>query len=199
MFTGIVKALGRVRSMDATAAGARLVIECPRLKPGHITPGDSIAVAGVCLTALEPTPDSFAADVSNETLELTSLGGRRPGDAVNLEPALAAGEPLGGHLVTGHVDGTALLASRRADGDSVRMRFVVPAHLVKYMAGKGSVTLDGVSLTINHVEDTALEVNVIPHTLEATTLGSLEENEPVNLEVDLVARYLERLLQARGS
>lgn len=199
MFTGIIKTVGRIRTLDAGQAGRRLVVECPELDPGRLEPGDSVAVAGVCLTVLEPAPGAFAADISNETLAATTLGGKEPGDPVNLEPSLAAGEPLGGHLVTGHVDGIARLASRWPDGDSVALRFSVPDRLARFVAVKGSVTIDGVSLTVNRVEGAEFEVNLIPHTLAVTTLGQLRDNDPVNLEVDLIARYLDRLLQARGN
>lgn len=197
MFTGIVKAVGRIGAVEPQAGGARLAIECPGLDTERLSVGDSVCVSGVCLTALDIGTGSFAADVSAETLARTGLGDLGVGDPVNLEPALAAGEALGGHLVTGHVDGLARLESRTADGDSVRMRFRVADALARFMAEKGSVTLDGVSLTVNRVDGSAFEVNLIPHTLEATTLGRLRDNDQVHLEVDLIARYLDRLLEAR--
>ncbi|MDT8450460.1 MAG: riboflavin synthase [Wenzhouxiangellaceae bacterium] len=193
MFTGIIKARGRVASLTPTSAGRRLVVECGALPEFTLAVGDSIAVSGVCLTALEPEDRRFAADVSPETLALTTLGGLAPGDAVNLEPALRAGDPLGGHLVSGHVDGLAELLDVRPEGDNRRMRFEAPASLARYIAPKGSVTLDGVSLTVNRVEHNRFELNLIPHTLAVTTLGALEPGDKVNLEVDPIARYVERL------
>ncbi len=199
MFTGIVKALGRIAETAPGPAGRRLVIEADAIAGFALDPGDSVAINGVCLTALDPTATTFAADVSNETLEVTSLGRLATGSAVNLEPALRAGEPLGGHLVSGHVDGLARLVEQYADGDNRRMRFEAPATLARYISHKGSVTLDGVSLTVNKVGDTAFELNLIPHTLAVTTLGRLETGDAVNLEVDQLARILERLLETRPS
>jgi len=197
MFTGIVKAQGRIARMQAAHGGKRLTVEAEALAGFGLQLGDSIAVNGVCLTALDPQPDSFAADVSPETLALTSLGGLATGSVVNLEPALKAGDALGGHLVSGHVDGMATLLDHSNAGDNRRMRFEAPAGLARYIAHKGSVTLDGVSLTVNRVDGNLFELNLIPHTLEATTLGRLAPGDRVNLEVDQIARYLERLLEAR--
>lgn len=197
MFTGIIRAMGCIGAAERGSAGARLSIECPELDSWRLATGDSVAVAGVCLTALEIGAGTFAADVSAETLARTGLGALAPGDPVNLEPALAAGDALGGHLVTGHVDGLARLESRTPEGESVRMRFVVPEALARFVAEKGAVTLDGVSLTVNRVDGSAFEVNLIPHTLRVTTLGRLQDNDRVNLEVDLIARYVDRLLEAR--
>ena len=197
MFTGIVKALGRIAETHPSPAGRRLVVEADAIAGFGLNPGDSVAVNGVCLTALDPTASTFTADVSHETLDLTSLGGLETGSEVNLEPALRAGEPLGGHLVSGHVDGLAMLVEQHAEGDNRRMRFDAPAGLARYISHKGSVTLDGVSLTVNKVGDTAFELNLIPHTLAVTTLGRLETGDAVNLEVDQLARILERLLETR--
>ncbi len=198
MFTGIVKTIGIVARLDQHAGGARLRIRCPELKPERWHTGDSIAVAGVCLTALDIDREGFSADLSNETLDCTSLGRLEVDGGVNLEPALAVGERLGGHWVTGHVDGLARLVSREPAGDSERLQFAVPDKLAHLIAAKGSVTLDGVSLTVNAVEADRFEVNLIPHTLKVTTLGALAPDDPVNLEVDLLARYLERILAARS-
>ena len=198
MFTGIVKALGRIAETRPSPAGKRMVIEAEAVAGFRLAEGDSVAVNGVCLTALEPTSTTFTADVSNETLDLTSLGRLEPGDPVNLEPALRAGEPLGGHLVSGHVDGLATLLDQHADGDNRRMRFEAPPTLARYISHKGSVTLDGVSLTVNKVGDTTFELNLIPHTLAVTTLGRLQAGDAVNLEVDQLARILERLLETRS-
>lgn len=197
MFTGIVQATGTVATIKPGSDGARLQIRCAELQPGAWHEGDSVAVAGCCLTALSPDEAGFCADLSGETLDCTSLGRLRPGDAVNLEPALALRDRLGGHLVTGHVDGLAELVSLTPSGDNTVMRFASPPSLARFIARKGSVTLDGVSLTVNAVEGAAFEVNLIPHTLAVTTLGQLEPGQPVNLEVDLLARYMDRLLASR--
>ncbi|MBL37376.1 MAG: riboflavin synthase [Xanthomonadales bacterium] len=194
MFTGIVKAQGRIESIEPAHGGKRLTISADALAGFGLQVGDSIAVNGVCLTALDPQPSSFAADASPETLNLTSLGRLSSGSTVNLEPALKAGDALGGHLVSGHVDGMAMLVEMHDEGDNRRMRFEAPESLARYIAHKGSVTLDGVSLTVNRVEGRFFELNLIPHTLEVTTLGGLSPGDPVNLEVDQIARYLERLL-----
>ncbi|AKS42600.1 riboflavin synthase [Wenzhouxiangella marina] len=197
MFTGIIQAVGTVTSFSARGDGARLAIRCPELEPARWSEGDSVAVAGCCLTALELTTEGFEADLSGETLRCTSLGRLAEGAPVNLEPALAMGDRLGGHWVTGHVDGLARLAAITPLGDNRRLEFQVPAELARFVAAKGSVTLDGVSLTVNRVRGDRFEVNLIPHTLEVTTLGRLRENDEVNLEVDLLARYMDRLLEQR--
>jgi len=197
MFTGIVKAQGRIASIESAHGGKRLGIAADALADFGLQVGDSVAVNGVCLTALDPRPDSFAADVSPETLELTSLGRLEPDAAVNLEPALKAGDPLGGHMVSGHVDGMATLVHTSDAGDNRQMRFEAPAGLARYIAQKGSVTLDGVSLTVNEVRGNLFELNLIPHTLAVTTLGRLAPGDRINLEVDQIARYLERLLEER--
>jgi riboflavin synthase len=157
--------------------------------------GDSISISGVCLTMLEPDTTGFSADLSVETLDKTSLGKRRPGDSVNLELAMRASDRLGGHLVSGHVDGLATLVSRTVDARSERFVFESERALARYIAPKGSVCLDGVSLTVNEVEDNRFSICIIPHTLSVTTLGGLAVAEKVNLEVDLIARYLDRLNQ----
>lgn len=197
MFTGIVKARGRLSRISSTAGGKRLRIESDALAGFALAPGDSIAVNGVCLTALAPEAAAFEADVSRETLQLTTLGRLQADAGVNLEPALKAGDALGGHLVSGHVDGIATLVEVEPLGDNRRMRFEAPATLARYIAHKGSVTLDGVSLTVNRVDGAMFDLNLIPHTLEVTTLGALGPGDPVNLEVDQIARYLERLLEQR--
>ncbi len=194
MFTGIVQDVGRVRGIVPRGGDVRLVIGVDRLSLTGIWPGDSICVSGVCLTALDLTADSFAADVSRETLELTTLGTLAEGSRVNLEPALRAGDALGGHLVSGHVDGVAEVVDLRGDARSVRVSFRCPAPLARYVARKGSVAIDGVSLTVNEVEGERFGVNLIPHTQAVTTLGELVVGRRVNLEVDQVARYVERLL-----
>ena len=197
MFTGIVQSLGTVVSLTPRNDGARLRIECPDLEPAKWHTGDSIAVAGCCLTALDIDARGFSADLSGETLACTSLGQLAVGSRVNLEPALAVGDRLGGHLVTGHVDGLARLVTLTSLGDNWTLRFRVPGELARYVAAKGSVTLDGVSLTVNRVDGAEFEVNLIPHTLEVTSLGELSEGDTVNYEADLLARYMERLLDKR--
>jgi riboflavin synthase len=197
MFTGIIQALGKVCSLEARGDGARLRILCPALRPERWKEGDSIAVAGCCLTALDIDADGFSADLSGETLDRTSLGRLVEGSDVNLEPALAMGDRLGGHWVTGHVDGLAELITLTDLGDNTRLAFRVPDDLAPFIAPKGSVTLDGVSLTVNRVDGSRFEVNIIPHTWEVTTLGRLTEGDRVNLEVDLLARYMGRLLEQR--
>ncbi len=194
MFTGIVQDLGRVASREMRGVDARLVIATQKLDLASAAIGDSISVQGVCLTVTALTADSFTADVSHETLSLTTLGELDVGSAVNLEPALRAGDRLGGHLVSGHIDGIAHVVSTGSDGDSLRVKIAVPPDLARYIARKGSVTLDGVSLTVNEVESVTFGVNLIPHTQIVTTLGKLQAGTRVNLEVDQMARYAERLL-----
>jgi riboflavin synthase len=194
MFTGIVQDLGQVISRDMRGVDARLVIATKHIDLANAAIGDSISVQGVCLTVTSLTADSFSADVSHETLSLTTLGELEVGSAVNLEPALRAGDRLGGHLVSGHVDGIAHVASTGRDGDSLRVRVTVPADLARYIARKGSVTLDGVSLTVNDVEGATFGVNLIPLTQTVTTLGKLQPGAKLNLEVDQMARYVERLV-----
>jgi riboflavin synthase len=194
MFTGIVQDVGRILTLERRGGDVRLRIAVDRLSLAVARAGDSIAVSGVCLTALEIDAQGFSADVSNETLSLTTLGALEVGSRVNLEPALKAGEALGGHLVSGHVDGLGEVLEVCADARSVRMRFGCPSSLARYFARKGSVAIDGVSLTVNDVGPTEFSVNLIPHTQEVTTLGEFAPGRRVNLEVDQVARYVERLL-----
>ncbi|MBS0394173.1 MAG: riboflavin synthase [Proteobacteria bacterium] len=196
MFTGIVQALGTVVTLERRAGEAELVIDTGALGLADSRVGDSIAVAGACLTATAIDGTRFTALASHETLARTTLGALRPGDPVNLEKALRAGDALGGHYVTGHVDGLARLVDSRDDGSSVRLVLEVPAALARYIAPKGSVTLAGVSLTVNEVEGRRFGVNLIPHTRAVTTLGALAPGSEVNLEVDIIARYVERLTGA---
>ena len=168
-------------------------IGCDTIEKRHFRVGDSIAVSGVCLTMLEPEETGFSADVSNETLELTTLGNLGSGQQVNLELAMGLEDRLGGHMVSGHVDGKGRLLSRRKDARAERFEFEVPAGLARYVAKKGSICIDGVSLTVNEVDGARFAVCLIPHTLEVTTLGDLQAGDEVNMEVDLIARYLERL------
>lgn len=195
MFTGIIQDIGSVVSREARGVDARLAVATSQLDLTKVAVGDSICVQGVCLTVTSIAGNVFTADVSHETLSLTTVGELQAGSAVNLEPALKAGDPLGGHLVSGHVDGVAQVAAVAADGDSLRVTISVPPHLLRYIARKGSVAVDGVSLTVNEVTDGAFGVNLIPHTRGVTTLGRLQPGARVNLEVDLVARYVERLTE----
>jgi riboflavin synthase len=197
MFTGIVQDVGRIVALERRGGDARLTVGVDRLDLSRSAIGDSIAVAGVCLTAVSLEARSFSADVSQETLAITTIGAWRVGRRVNLEPALRAGDALGGHLVSGHVDGVAELRARLEQGRSQRFRIQVPALLARYLARKGSVALDGVSLTVNDVGQQEFEVNLIPHTLEVSTLGELAVGDGINIEVDLMARYAERLLAAQ--
>jgi riboflavin synthase len=194
MFTGIVQDVGRVASREDRGGDVRLLIACDRLDLSRAQLGDSLCVQGCCLTATEIRGRTFAADVSRETLSLTTLGELTPGTPVNLEPALRAGDALGGHLVSGHVDGVALVSAVGDDARSRRLTIEVPQQLARYLAPKGSVAVDGVSLTINSVAGASFGVNIIPHTQSATTLGRLAAGARVNLEVDQVARYIHRLM-----
>jgi riboflavin synthase len=199
MFTGIVQDLGRLESRERRGGDEWLTIATDKLDLSRVAVGDSICVQGVCLTVTELRGKSFAADASNETLSLTTLGELAPGAVVNLEPALRAGDALGGHLVSGHVDGVAQVTETSRDARSLRVSFSVPHALARYIARKGSVTIDGVSLTINEVNGDTFGVNLIPHTQEVTTLGRLQVGTRVNLEVDQIARYVERLTQSTTS
>jgi riboflavin synthase len=195
MFTGIIQAVGSIASLEQRGGDLRLGIETGRLPLADVAAGDSIAVSGVCLTTVELAPGRFFADVSGETLRRTILGGRAVGDAVNLEKALTLASPLGGHLVSGHVDGIGSVVARRQDSRSVQFTLRAPDALARYIAVKGSICVDGVSLTVNGVNGAEFELNIVPHTLEQTTLSEYRAGRLVNLEVDLIARYLERLLQ----
>lgn len=199
MFTGIVTAVGRIAASTPQQGGLRLAIDADGLPGEDLVLGESIAVAGVCLTVTAAQGRRFACDVSGETLRLTTLGQREVGDAVNLERALRAGDRLGGHLVSGHVDGIGRLRATGEDGLSRLFAFEAPAPLRRYLAAKGSITIDGTSLTVNAVDHDGFTVNLIPHTLAHTTLGTLAPGDPVNLEVDQVARYVERLLAWRDA
>ncbi len=198
MFTGIVEAVGVVAALEAHGADRRLRIDTGMLAERALSVGESMCVDGVCLTAIDATSSGFHADVSAETLSRTTLGNLEVGDRVNLERALTPATPLGGHLVSGHVDATGSVIERRDDARSVRFTFQAPPELARYIAVKGSICVDGVSLTINDVANERFGVNIVPHTLQVTTLGEFAPGQRVNLEVDLIARYLDRLLEARG-
>jgi riboflavin synthase len=194
MFTGIVQAVGRVVALQPRGRDGRLRFSAGSLNVQDLQPGDSMAVNGVCLTVIERSGDILAADVSTETLERTTLGELGPDKPVNLEPPLTLATPLGGHLVSGHVDGTGTVRERQEEARSVRFSIEVPPQLAKYVAQKGSICIDGVSLTVNAVRGAVFDVNIVPHTLSATTFGRFEPGRRVNLEVDIIARYLERLM-----
>jgi riboflavin synthase len=195
VFTGIIQCVGTLDSLESREGDLRLSIDAPAIDPARMQPGDSIAVAGVCLTVAERTSRGFIADVSRETLALTTIGQWRAGRRVNLEAALRASDALGGHLVLGHVDGRAELLDRHGDARSQRLRFRAPQDLQRYVARKGAVALDGVSLTVNEVAGADFGVNLVPFTLAATTLAELQPGAEVNFEIDLMARYAERLLE----
>lgn len=194
MFTGIIKGKGRIAAMKETGGDVCFTIESSQLPFAEFEPGESIAVNGVCLTAVSLRDDGFDTDVSLETLAVTGLGRLRTGAEVNLEPSLALGERLGGHLVSGHVDCTGKVRSATKDARSLRLVVEIPREYARYVARKGSVTVDGVSLTVNEVTDNTFDVNIIPHTAEATIIGGYGPGTEVNIEVDLLARYIERLL-----
>jgi riboflavin synthase len=194
MFTGIILAMGRVVSITERSGDLELAIDAAALEPRPIAVGDSVSVQGVCLTATRFEGKVFHADVSRETLAKTTLGGLHPGARVNLEPSLRAGDPLGGHLVSGHVDAVGTLKGLEKDARSVRLEFELPQALMRFLAPKGSICIDGVSLTVNEVGERGFDVNIIPHTGEVTTFGGLEVGARVNVEIDVIARYLERLL-----
>lgn len=191
MFTGLIENLGRVRGREQSADGAVLTIET--VLTDAIAEGDSVAVNGVCLTAREPADGVFRADVMNETLDRSSLGALADGDAVNLELPLAVGDRLDGHIVQGHVDGTGEVTGVEAAGFARVVRVALPGELARYVVEKGSIAIDGVSLTVSAVGDDWLEVSLIPETIERTTLGTLAPGRRVNLEVDVLAKYVERL------
>ena len=194
MFTGIIKAMGTISAIEKRGGDVRLSIRSEDMPFSTYEIGESIAVNGVCLTAIALRDDSFDTDVSIETLEVTALNKSGVGDAVNLEPALSLGERLGGHLVSGHVDCVGKVALREADARSIRLAIEIAPEFARYVAKKGSVTVDGVSLTVNEVSGGKFDVNIIPHTAQATIIGNYAVGTTVNIEVDLLARYIERLL-----
>jgi riboflavin synthase, alpha subunit len=192
MFTGIIQAVGMIQRLEPYGGDARLDLDTGKLPLDGVALGDSIAVNGVCLTAVALTERGFAADVSRETLTLTTLGTLKPGARVNLERALTLATPLGGHLVSGHVDGVGTVVACQEDARSWRLRIQAPDALARYIAPKGSICVDGTSLTVNRVEGAVFELNIVPHTLQETIIGDYRPGTRVNLEVDLIARYLER-------
>ena len=194
MFTGIIQAVGSIAASEPRGGDVRLHVRTGKLDLSDVEPGDSIAVNGVCLTAVALPGDGFAADVSRETLSLTTLGGLSKGSPVNLEKALTLATRLGGHLVAGHVDGIGRVVERSDDARSVRFVLEAPAELARYIAHKGSICVDGTSLTVNDVSGARFELNIVPHTLQETIMDGYSAGTRVNLEVDLIARYLERLV-----
>jgi riboflavin synthase len=193
MFTGIVREVGTVVSFD----GSRLVVAAPETATGGVAVGDSVSAAGVCLTVVNAEDGRLAFDVVPETLSRTALGGLEPDERLNLEPALRVGDPLGGHVVQGHVDAVGRVRAITPEGDSRRMWVDAPDEIVRYCVEKGSIAVDGVSLTVAGLGEDGFEVALIPHTLEVTTLGSLVPGDGVNLEVDVLAKVVERLVAAR--
>lgn len=194
MFTGIIQAVGEIASTRAKGGDVLLRVATGKLPLSDVQLGDSIAVSGVCLTVIEKHNNGFSADVSGETLSRTIIGKLAAGDAVNLEKALLPTTPLGGHLVSGHVDGIAEVIERSQDARSVRFSVRVPDQLARYIAEKGSICVDGISLTVNAVDGNVFELNIVPHTLSETTMNDYHVGRQVNIEVDVIARYLERML-----
>jgi riboflavin synthase len=194
MFTGIIVATGQIASRRERGGDLRMEFDAGQLDLATVAVGDSICVQGVCLTVTQKEGGRFWADLSRETLAKSTLGVRPEGARVNLELSLRAGDPLGGHMVSGHVDAVARLVALTADARSWRMRFELPRELARFVAPKGSICIDGVSLTVNEAEGSEFGVNVIPHTHQATTLGEVRVGDGVNVEVDLIARYLARLM-----
>jgi len=199
MFTGIILAVGKITDIQKRRGDCRLTIDTGKLPLEGVALGDSIAVNGVCLTAIEMGKQFFCADVSNESLSKTTLNFAQIGTAVNLELALTLSTRLGGHLVSGHIDGMATIIEKKADGRSMGFKFKVPSNLAKYIAEKGSICLDGISLTVNSVAGVFFEVNIVPHTLKETTFYDKSIGSKVNIEVDLLARYMERLMQGSAA
>ncbi len=197
MFTGIVEEMGVVKALEKSLAGARLSLLAQTIMD-DLAIGASVSVNGACLTVVTRSEREFSVDLSPETLSVTTLGQLTAGTPVNLERAMKVNERIGGHLVAGHVDGTGTIRSRQADGNAVRLTIEAPSELLRYCIPKGSITIDGVSMTVNEVTDRTFSIAVIPHTAKATTLGLMKEGERVNLESDLIGKYVERLLQERG-
>jgi riboflavin synthase len=197
MFTGIIQAIGSIQEVHSSDNGVSLKINSNTLDISDSKIGDSIAVNGVCLTATQVSDNSFTADVSNETINCTTFSDLLIGDSVNLEKSLRINQGIDGHLVSGHVDGIGKVQSINKDGDSSRIKILVEDDIIKYIAKKGSICINGVSLTVNSVEDNIFDVNIVPHTFSVTTLRNLSVESNVNLEIDLIARYVERLKNYR--
>ncbi|WP_447972315.1 riboflavin synthase [Nitrospira sp. Kam-Ns4a] len=197
MFTGIVEEVGAVTAIEKSRAGVRMSILASTVLE-DLKVGESVSVNGVCLTVVAIGPPSFTVDVSAETLAVTTLGELATGAPVNLERAMKLSQRIGGHLVAGHVDGVGAVRSRRQDGNTIFLTIEVPPEVLRYCVHKGSITVDGISLTINEVTDRTVGIAVIPHTAKVTTLGHKNVGDRVNLECDLIGKYIERLLQERG-
>lgn len=199
MFTGIIQAIGQIKSKAISDKGAVFTFFSSSLDFATVVIGDSIAVNGVCLTVIKIESESFTADVSRETLNCSILGNLSITDEINLEKALKFNQGIDGHLVSGHVDGQGEVIDKTIEGESTRFKINVPQSLVKYIARKGSITVNGVSLTVNSIEANVFDINIVSYTLTATTLGCLNTGDRVNLEVDIIARYLEQLIKNKGA
>jgi riboflavin synthase len=197
MFSGIVEEMGAITVLGKTLAGTKLTI-LAAIVMGDLKIGDSVSVNGTCLTVISRSDRDFSVEVSPETLSVTTLGLLNPGTPVNLERAMRLNERIGGHLVAGHVDGIGMIRSRHQDANAIILAIEAPQHILRYCVVKGSITVDGISLTINNVNENGFSVAIIPHTAKVTTLGLKQVNDPVNLESDLIGKYVERLLQERG-
>jgi riboflavin synthase len=197
MFTGIVEEMGAITTLEKTLAGTRVTIMASTVM-GDLKIGDSVSVNGICLTVVSRGEHDFSVEVSPETLSVTTLGGMAGGTPVNLERAMKLNERIGGHLVVGHVDGVGVIRSRHQDGNTIFLTIGAPPEILRYCVAKGSITVDGISLTINDVSERGFSVAIIPHTAKATTLGLKRVEDTVNLESDLIGKYVERLLQERG-
>ncbi len=199
MFTGIIQAIGQIARLENLGGDTRLHLRCPDFNLTHVRPGDSISVNGVCLTVVNVTGKGFSADVSRETLSLTTLGKLSNRTRVNLESSLTLATPLGGHLVSGHVDGIGEILEMKEDARSLRLKVKTPIELRQYFARKGSIAIDGASLTVNDIVDTVVAINIVPHTWTKTIIEDYRLGTLVNIEVDLIARYLERLMLCQGT
>ncbi|MBH0185643.1 MAG: riboflavin synthase [Nitrospira sp.] len=197
MFTGIVEEIGAITTLDKTLAGTRVTILASTVM-GDLKIGDSVSVNGACLTVVSRSDRDFSVEISPETLSVTTLGSMVVGTPVNLERAMKLNERIGGHLVAGHVDGVGVIRSRRQEGNTIIFVIEAPSAILRYCVGKGSITVDGISLTINEVGEHSFNIAIIPHTAKVTTLGLKQGNDPVNLESDLIGKYVERLLQERS-
>ncbi len=198
MFTGLIEGTGTLKRTELHGPDARMVIR-PDFRMENLVPGESISVDGACLTVIDFRQDAFTADVSAETLGRTTLGGKAPGSRLNLERALRLGDRLGGHLVTGHIDGIAVLEERKAEGRSLRLFFDAPREIMRYVIEKGSIAVNGISLTVNGVSAAGFDVNIVPHSASVTTLGGLPIGGEVNIETDLIGKYVEKLVRSRES
>ncbi len=197
MFTGIVEEMGAITVLGKTLAGTKLTILASTVM-GDLKIGDSVSVNGTCLTVVSRSERDFSVEISPETLSITTLGLLNPGTPVNLERAMRLNERIGGHLVAGHVDGVGVIRSRHQDANAIMLAIEAPPEILRYCVAKGSITVDGISLTINDVNEKGFSVAIIPHTAKVTTLGLKQVNDQVNLESDLIGKYVERLLQERG-